>query len=45
MGSGVETVQETVNWMNARGEKVGMIAVRLFMPFHISPSLRRFRRR
>ncbi len=33
MGSGTETVEETVNWMNARGEKVGMVHVRLYRPF------------
>ncbi len=35
MGSGIETVRETVEWMVARGEKVGALAVRLFQPFHI----------
>ncbi len=34
MGSGVETVSETVDWLVARGEKVGVIAIRLFLPFH-----------
>ena len=33
MGSGAETAHETVDKMNARGEKVGMIKVRLFRPF------------
>ncbi len=33
MGSGIETLQETVDWLNAHGEKVGVIAVRLFLPF------------
>jgi pyruvate-ferredoxin/flavodoxin oxidoreductase len=33
MGSAVETVIETVDWMVARGEKVGVVAVRLFLPF------------
>ena len=35
MGSSVETIRETVDWLAARGEKVGVIAVRLFQPFHI----------
>jgi pyruvate-ferredoxin/flavodoxin oxidoreductase len=35
MGSGAETVEETVKWLNARGEKVGMIKVRLFRPFSV----------
>ncbi len=35
MGSSVETIGETVDWMVARGEKVGLIAVRLFLPFHL----------
>ncbi|MEX0680043.1 MAG: pyruvate:ferredoxin (flavodoxin) oxidoreductase [Balneolales bacterium] len=33
MGSGAETVHETVDRMNADGEKVGMIKVRLYRPF------------
>ncbi len=32
MGSGVETVAETVDHLCARGEKVGVLAVRLFRP-------------
>ena len=39
MGSGVETAIETVNWLVARGEKVGVIAVRLFLPFHVKSFL------
>ncbi len=35
MGSGAETVEETVNHMIAQGEKVGMLKVRLFRPFSI----------
>ncbi len=38
MGSGAETVHETVDWMTTRGEKVGVLKVRLFRPFHL-PSL------
>jgi len=35
MGSGAEAVEETVDHMNALGEKVGMIKVRLALPFAI----------
>jgi len=35
MGSGFETVAETVDWLIAKGEKVGVISVRLFQPFHV----------
>ncbi|MBS1189553.1 MAG: nifJ [Rhodocyclaceae bacterium] len=33
MGSGAETAQETVEHLNRRGEKVGVLKVRLFRPF------------
>ena len=33
MGSGAETAEETAHWMNAHGEKVGVLKVRLFRPF------------
>jgi len=33
MGSGAETVEETVDHLNAHGEKVGLLKVRLFRPF------------
>ena len=33
MGSGAETVDETVNYLNSRAEKVGLVKVRLFRPF------------
>ena len=32
MGSGCETVHETVDYLNAHGEKVGVLKVRLFRP-------------
>ncbi|MGQ9806298.1 MAG: pyruvate:ferredoxin (flavodoxin) oxidoreductase [Chlorobiales bacterium] len=35
MGSGVETAKETAKYLNRRGEKVGVLAVRLFRPFSI----------
>jgi len=33
MGSGVETAKETAKYLNAQGERVGVVAVRLFRPF------------
>ncbi len=33
MGSGCETVQETVEYLNRKGEKTGLIKVRLYRPF------------
>ncbi len=33
MGSGAETVHETVDFLNARGDKVGLVKVRLYRPF------------
>ncbi|APG23843.1 pyruvate:ferredoxin (flavodoxin) oxidoreductase [Syntrophotalea acetylenica] len=33
MGSGADTVHETVDAMNAAGEKVGMLKIRLYRPF------------
>ncbi|MFN9952904.1 MAG: pyruvate:ferredoxin (flavodoxin) oxidoreductase, partial [bacterium] len=33
MGSGCETVHETVDYLNKQGEKVGLIKVRLYRPF------------
>jgi pyruvate-ferredoxin/flavodoxin oxidoreductase len=38
MGSGIETVQETIDHLNARGEKLGMVKVRMYRPF----DMRRF---
>ncbi|NJO42234.1 MAG: pyruvate:ferredoxin (flavodoxin) oxidoreductase [Cyanobacteria bacterium RU_5_0] len=35
MGSGCEAVHETVDDLNARGEKVGVVKVRLYRPFDI----------
>jgi pyruvate-ferredoxin/flavodoxin oxidoreductase len=32
MGSACETIGETVRWLAARGEKVGLVSVRLFLP-------------
>lgn len=33
MGSAAETIEETVNYLNKKGEKVGLLKVRLFRPF------------
>ncbi|NWF89771.1 MAG: pyruvate:ferredoxin (flavodoxin) oxidoreductase, partial [Ignavibacteriaceae bacterium] len=35
MGSGAEAVQETVDYLNSKGEKVGVLKVRLYRPFSI----------
>ncbi|MBE2278892.1 MAG: pyruvate:ferredoxin (flavodoxin) oxidoreductase [Ignavibacteriaceae bacterium] len=35
MGSGAEAVEETVEYLASKGEKVGMIKVRLYRPFSI----------
>ncbi len=33
MGSGAETVHETIDYLNAQGEKLGVLKVRLYRPF------------
>jgi pyruvate-ferredoxin/flavodoxin oxidoreductase len=33
MGSGSEAAREAVEWMNEKGEKVGLVVIRLFRPF------------
>ena len=40
MGSGAETVEATVKYLAERGEKVGVVKVRLFRPFSMSHFLR-----
>jgi len=35
MGSGADTAEETVNYMNENGEKVGLLKVRLYRPFSV----------
>ena len=35
MGSGCEAVHETVDYLNAHGEKVGVVKVRLYRPFDV----------
>ncbi|HEV2582518.1 MAG TPA: pyruvate:ferredoxin (flavodoxin) oxidoreductase, partial [Ktedonobacteraceae bacterium] len=39
MGSGAETVQATVEYLAARGEKVGVLKTRLFRPFSVEHCL------
>ncbi len=36
MGSGAEAAEETVNALNATGEKVGLLKVRLYRPFSVN---------
>jgi len=35
MGSGAETVEETIDYLNKHGYKVGLVKVRLFRPFSV----------
>ncbi|HPM01221.1 MAG TPA: pyruvate:ferredoxin (flavodoxin) oxidoreductase [Candidatus Cloacimonadota bacterium] len=35
MGSAVETIEEAINYLNANGEKYGLVKVRLFRPFSL----------
>jgi pyruvate-ferredoxin/flavodoxin oxidoreductase len=35
MGSAAETAHETVEWLTARGERVGVLKVRLYRPFSV----------
>ena len=35
MGSGAETVKDTVDYLNTKGEKVGVMQIRLFRPFPV----------
>lgn len=35
MGSGADAVHETVDYLNAKGEKVGVLKVRLYRPFDV----------
>ncbi len=39
MGSGADTVEETVEELNRQGERVGVVKVRLYRPFHESALL------
>jgi pyruvate-ferredoxin/flavodoxin oxidoreductase len=40
MGSGAETAQETVRYLNKHGEKVGVVTVHLFRPFSVEHFLK-----
>ncbi len=40
MGSGAEAVQETVEHLTAKGEKVGVVKVRLYRPFSVEHFIR-----
>ncbi len=40
MGSGCEATEEMVNYLNAQGEKVGLLKVRLFRPFSVEHFLK-----
>jgi len=40
MGSAAETAHETVEWLMAKGEKVGVVKVRLYRPFDAGAMLR-----
>jgi pyruvate-ferredoxin/flavodoxin oxidoreductase len=40
MGSGCEIVEETVGYLNNKGEKVGLIKVRLYRPFSVDHFLK-----
>ncbi|MDR1519187.1 MAG: pyruvate:ferredoxin (flavodoxin) oxidoreductase [Planctomycetota bacterium] len=35
MGSGADAAQESVDWLNAKGDKVGVVTVHLYRPFSI----------
>ncbi|MBG3876521.1 pyruvate:ferredoxin (flavodoxin) oxidoreductase [Desulfovibrio oxamicus] len=39
MGSACETIEEVVNFLNAKGERVGLVKVRLYRPFSIDHML------
>ncbi|MBN1372338.1 MAG: pyruvate:ferredoxin (flavodoxin) oxidoreductase [Anaerolineaceae bacterium] len=40
MGSGADTVEETANYLNAHGEKVGVVTVHLYRPFSVQHLLK-----
>lgn len=40
MGSSIDVVEETVDFLNARGEKVGLVKVRLYRPFSVEKLLK-----
>lgn len=42
MGSGAETTHEVVEYLNSKGEKVGLIKVRLYRPFSLKHLVKAF---
>ncbi|HXN56041.1 MAG TPA: pyruvate:ferredoxin (flavodoxin) oxidoreductase, partial [Myxococcales bacterium] len=40
MGSGAEVAHDAVDWLNARGHKVGLLKVRLYRPFSVEDFVR-----
>ncbi len=40
MGSVCDTIEETIDYLNARGEKVGLLKVRLYRPFSVEHFLK-----
>ncbi|HMA66765.1 MAG TPA: pyruvate:ferredoxin (flavodoxin) oxidoreductase, partial [Desulfosalsimonadaceae bacterium] len=40
MGSATETIEEVVNYLNKRGERVGLVKVRLYRPFSVEHFMR-----
>jgi len=40
MGSGTETIEEVINYLNKRGERLGLVKVRLYRPFSIEHFMR-----
>jgi pyruvate-ferredoxin/flavodoxin oxidoreductase len=40
MGSGAEVAHEAIDWMNAKGDKVGLLKVRLYRPFALDAFLK-----
>ncbi len=39
MGSSCDTIEETINYLNSKGEKLGLIKVRLYRPFAVETFL------
>jgi pyruvate-ferredoxin/flavodoxin oxidoreductase len=39
MGSGTETIEETINYLRKKGEKVGLLKLRLYRPFALEDFL------
>ena len=40
MGSGCDAIEETIDYLNARGEKVGLVNVHLYRPFSVEHLLK-----